>query len=135
MTDPFSVAAGVGGVVALSLQLVQSSRKLSGILKSIVDLPDEVESMTTELEILSDVLQHGGDASVAGKKATQQLKRLSRLLQSLLDDTQTYISRTKHKISWEVIKATMKRDEIDQLYQRMERCQRLLQMVNQMDSQ
>ena len=135
MADPFSIAVGVAGVVSLSLQLVQRSRKLSGILKSIVDLPDEVESMLIELDILSDVLQQGGDASVAGKKAKQQLQRLSKLLQSLLDDTQTYISRTKHKVSWKAIKATMRKDETNQLYQRMERCLRLLQLVNQMDFQ
>ena len=135
MADPFSIAAGVAGVVSLSLQLVQSSRKLSGILKSIKDLPDEVDSMVIELEILSDVLQQDLNASVAGKKATQQLQKLSKLLQSLLDDTQIYISRTKHKLSWKSINATMRKDEINQLYQPMSRCLRLLQMVNQMDFQ
>ncbi len=135
MADPFSIAASVAGVVSLSLQLVQSSRKLSGILKSIKDLPNEVESMVIELEILSEVLQQDGSTSVAGKKATQQLQKLSRLLQSLLDDTQTYINRTKHKVSWKAIKATMKKDEINQLYQRMARCLRLLQVVNQIDFQ
>ena len=135
MADPFSIAAGIAGVVSLSLQLIQSSRKLSGILKSIKDLPDEVESMVMELEILSDVLQQDGNASVAGKKATQQLQKLSKLLQSLLDDTQVYISRTNHKVSWKVIKATMRKDEINQPYQRMAHCLRLLQMVNKMDFQ
>ena len=53
MADPFSIAAGVAGVVSLSLQLVQSSRNLLGILQSIKDLPDEVESMVMELDILS----------------------------------------------------------------------------------
>ena len=135
MADPFSIAAGVAGVVSLSLQLVQSSRKLSRILKSIKDLPDEVESMVVELEILSDALQQDSNASVAGRKATQQLQKLLKLLQSLLADTQAYISRTKHKGSWNAIKATMRKDEINQLYQRMARCLRLLQMVNQMDFQ
>ena len=135
MADPFSIAAGVAGVVSLSLQLAQSSRKLSRILKSIKDLPDEVESMAMELEILSDALQQDCNASVAGRKATQQHQKLSKLLQSLLDDTQTYISRTKQQVSWKAIKDTMRRDEIDQLHQRMARCLRLLQMVNQMDFQ
>ena len=135
MADPFSIAAGVAGVVSLSLQLVQISRKLSRILKSIKDLPDEVEGMVMELEILSEALQQDCNASVAGLKATHQLQKLSKLLQSLLDDTQTYISRTKHKVSWDAIRDTMRRDEADQLYQRMARCLRLLQMVNQMDFQ
>ena len=135
MADPFSIAAGVAGVVSLSLQLVQSSRKLSSILTSIKDLPDEVESMVMELEILSDALQQDCNALAAGRKATQQLQKLSRLLQSLLDDTQTDISRTKQTFSWKAIKATMRKYEINQLHQRMARCLRLLQMVNQMDFQ
>ena len=135
MADPFSIAAGVAGVVSLSLQLVQTSRKLSRVLKSIKDLPDEVEAMVMELEILSDALRQDCNASVAGRKATQQLQKLSKRLQSLLNDTQTYISRTKHKVCWKAIKATMRKDEIDQLYQRMARCLRLLQVVNQMDFQ
>ena len=135
MADPFSIAAGVAGVVSLSLQLVQSSRNLLGILQSIKDLPDDVESMVMELEILSDLLQQDCIASMTGKKAVQQLQKLSKLLQSLLDDTQIYISRTKHKVSWKAVKATMRKDEINQLYQRMARCLRLLQIVNQMDFQ
>ena len=135
MADPFSVAAGVAGVVSLSLQLVQTSRKISRILKSVKDLPDEVEGMAMELEFLSDALQRDCNASVAGKKATQQLQKLSKLLQSLLDDIQTYTSRTKQKFSWKAIEATMRNDEINQLYQRMARCLRLLQMVNQIDFQ
>ena len=135
MADPLSIAAGVAGVVSLSLQLVQVSRKLSGILKSIKDLPDEVESMVTELDILSEILQSDGSASVAGKEATQQLQKLLMLLQSLVNDSQLYLSRTKHKFSWKAVKATMRKDEINQLHQRMARCLRLLQMVNQMDFQ
>ena len=95
MADPLSIVAGVAGVVSLSLQLVQSSRKLSGNLKSMRDLPDEVESMVMELAIPSDILQQDFNVSVAGEKATQQLQKLSKLLQSLLDDTQIYISRTR----------------------------------------
>ena len=135
MADPFSIAAGIAGVVSLSLQLVQSSRKLSEILKSITDLPDKVESMILELEILSDVLQQVGNASVVEKKVTQQLQKLSKLLQSLLDDTQIYICRTKNKVSWQAIKATMRKDEIVRLYQRMTRCRRLLQMLDEMNFQ
>ena len=135
MADPFSIAAGVVGVISLSMQLVQTSRKLSGILKSIKDLPDEVDTKGMELEMLSDILQQDRDASVAGKKATQHLQKLSKLLKSLLDDIQNYISRTKHKVSWKAIKATMRKDAIDQLFRRMTRCLRLLQMVNQVDFQ
>ena len=135
MADPFSIAAGVAGAISLSLQLVQTSRKLSRILKSIKDLPDEVESMVMELEILSDALQQDCNASVAGRKATQQIQKLSKLLQSLLDDTQLYISRTKQRVSWKAIRATMRKKEINQLYQRMTRCLRLLQIVNQIDFQ
>ena len=135
MADPFSIAASVAGVVSLSLQLVQSSRKLLGILKSIKDLPNEVENMVIELEILSEILQQDGNTSVAGKKAIQQLQKLSKLLQSLLDDTQTYINRTKHKFSWKAIKATLKKDEFSQLSQRMARCLRLLQIVNHIEFQ
>ena len=45
MADPFSIAAAVVGVVWLSMQLVEKAHKLSGILKSIKDFPDEVKSM------------------------------------------------------------------------------------------
>ena len=107
----------------------------TGILQSIKDLPDEVESMVMELEILSDLLQQDSNASITGKKAIQQLQKLLKLPQSLLKDTRIYISRTKHKVSWKSVKATMRKDEINQLYQQIARCLRLLQMVNQMDIQ
>ena len=57
MADPFSIAAGVIGVVSLSMLLVEKAHKLSGILKSIKDFPDEVKSIVKGLETLTETLE------------------------------------------------------------------------------
>ena len=135
MAELFGIAAGVAGFAALSIPLAEQAHKLSSLLLSIKDLPADLESMAIELEILTEALKLHNGTSAAAEKARVQLKNLSLLLQSLLDEAEKYVARAKHRYSWKAIRAVMKKDERDHISQHITRTLTLLQINNQMDFQ
>jgi len=56
MAEPFGVAAGVIGVVSLSIQLAESLQKVKGFYAAVNNAPLQIEELIEEIEIMQDIL-------------------------------------------------------------------------------
>lgn len=143
MAEVFGVGAGVVGVVSLTVQLYDQSRKVATFLKSVKGFPDEIQGMLEQLETLMSTLARArslfpkdSKASLKlGNQVTRDCQELTSLLRKLHDNIQQCASRAKSRLYWRSIKAAMRKDEIKQMSSRIRRACTLLQTVNQVEFQ
>ena len=129
MADVLGVVASGISVVSLAMQVVESLKKIYVFWKSIEGAPKDIGDMIEELQLLGAVLselskQSGSNGSALGTLVHQCLCHCYKILEDLdpiLTRLNEGIFAGKRKKQWASIKAALRKSEIQDLRQRLER--------------
>ena len=133
MAELLGVVAGGAGLASLTIQLAEKAVKLSDLLKSVEELPSYVQEAQVHLHYLEQNARNcgalcsaglGEDASGSG--LDDLCRDLAVRLQRLLNELGSKMRQTSHKYSWGSMRIAMKKDEIKDLVQRVQRAHTLL---------
>ncbi|KAI7396237.1 hypothetical protein KC336_g15746 [Hortaea werneckii] len=134
MAEALGVAAGALGIASFSIQLADSVLKLKRFCGDVKGVPRKLQRLTTELEVMTEVLSMftvDYEKLLATKNPVRRSLALCEAavkdLASTINTLEDRLSRRKRITS---IYATLRREEIDDLVENMERTRNLLDFVS-----
>lgn len=141
MAEVLGIVSSVIGITQLTATIITTGTKLSGILKDMQDIPDEISIRLEQLHILSLNLQQSESAGITTEVATfpplhnarQHCQRcLSRLVKMLEDLTGRLerSGRAKRKVC--LARHVLQKDQIAKVERRLSHSVKLLSVANQM---
>lgn len=139
MSDPFSIAAGVVGLVGLSGQIFSGCLFIKSFLEDVKNAPKDIAALKAELETLSAATKSfdrlvnecaRDGLSIADNDYTPALKQCL----DIINDLQTYVSSEVSKFAdgkrWrDRVKSAVKNPTIDKHLARLSRANATMQMT------
>ena len=125
MTAGMDIAFGVLGAVALAIELVDSISKLLEFMDSLVDAPEGIRSLCSDLRIMSCILKDTKNADIQGSDTVivEAVRECAKHVRALSDFTNSLISGFESKKSlrrsWASIKTTKKTKRLEYLRTRL----------------
>lgn len=142
MAEVLGIVGSVIGIAQLAGSIILTGTKISGILKEMQEIPDEISTRLEQLHMLSLTLQQSGDVGTSPDvgspfflmgNAKQQcqtcLSGLTNLLEEITDKLQK--SRgARRKLA--LARQTFRKDELARIEKRLSYSVDLLSIANQM---
>lgn len=141
MAEVLGIVGSVIGIAQLTGTIITTGAKISGILKDLEGIPDEISDRLEQLHMLSLSLQHSEGMGNTTNNATLLLMDnarqhcqaclfgLSRMLETLTDRLET-ARGAKRKVV--LARHILRKDELAKIERRLSRSVELLTVVNQM---
>ena len=136
--DVLSTAASVAGVASIAVQLADSAKKLYDFWSSVKDAPDTIQRMTTDLQLLSDVLSRialEAQSSRPDDTIVAHLRNCNVKLQSIVDLINKFepgfASESFSIRKWSAVKAALKDEKLEKLLSAVESAKTTLIIVLQ----
>lgn len=141
MAEVLGIVGSVIGIAQLTGTIITTSTKLSGILKDMQDIPDEISIRLEQLHMLSLSLQQSERAGIAAEVASfpplqnarqhcqKCLFRLAKMLEELTERLERS-GRARRKVS--LARHVLQKDQIAKIEQRLSHSVELLIVANQM---
>ena len=146
MAEVFGLAAGVVGVASLAIQLAERATKITILLRSVKDLPSEINELLICLNVLAPLLQKidsiHSSASIddsllePAKAAIQLCEEISEALKAKIGPIAARLDRYKasnsrYRYRWKALRASLNKTELNDFSARIQRALNLLLIANQ----
>ncbi|KUJ08813.1 uncharacterized protein LY89DRAFT_599289, partial [Mollisia scopiformis] len=102
MAEAFGIAAGVIGVVSLSIQLADGVQKACDFCESIEDGPEDIERISAELRLLSNCLQlisHEHQSGMADPSQDSLVLSALRIAKKDINELSVFVTELTSKIN------------------------------------
>lgn len=137
MAEVLGVVGSVIGIAQLACTIIATGTKLSGILKEMQDIPDEISIRLEQLHMLSLSLQHSegaGTTSIPSLHNARQycLKCLSGLTHMLEELTERLQRSRGARRKASIARHILRKDEVAKVERRLSHSVELLTVANQM---
>lgn len=137
MAEVLGIVGSVIGIGQLAGTIIATGTKLSGILKDVQDIPDEVSIRLEQLHMLSLSLQQSEGAGIspfhpmhnAREHCQKCLSGLTSMLEEITDRLERH-SGVRRKAS--VVRHILRKDELAKVERRLSHSVELLTIANQM---
>lgn len=141
MAEVLGIVGSVVGIVQLTGTIITTGTKLSGILKDMQDIPDEISIRLDELRMLSFSLKQSECAGITADVVTfpplqdarqhcqKCLFRLARMLEELTERLERP-GRARRKVS--IARHVLQKDQIAKIERRLSHSVELLKVASQM---
>ncbi|KAI7340028.1 hypothetical protein KC315_g923 [Hortaea werneckii] len=134
MAEALGVAAGTLGIASLGIQLIDSVVKLKRFCGEVKGVPRKLHRLTDELEIMTEALStftvDYEKLLATGNPVRKALALCEAALKDLASTITTLEDRLSRKKRITSIYAALRREEIDDLVENMERTRNLLDFVS-----
>ena len=141
MAEVLGVVAGGIGAASFAVQLIDKTQILAGVIRKMRAAPDEATDILIQLNELSVVLinfeqVYANKTLSPGPEIVKVLDDLFGMLQSLIEKaipvTQKVAAvKSRRQISWTIFKASLKKDQLDELSKRIQYATAILTMAIQ----
>lgn len=131
MAEAFEVAAGVFGVVSLSIQLAESVQKVKGFCDNVKDAPPRLADLIDEIEEMSDLVKDlENEHQPTGVVVTATMQRCINSSRKAVDYFETFANelqaRLKKRRFSGGLKFALRQSDIEKMLNRLERAKTLL---------
>lgn len=125
--EGLSAAASGIAVVSIAMQLAESFKKLLEFCKSIKEAPENIQAISTDLELLSNVLTQIALEAQHVEPNTALIAALNgcclkvKILNTLLNEIEPGFASTKSRVrKWTALKAIMKQGELAKIQEALD---------------
>ncbi|RMZ06068.1 hypothetical protein D0864_02325 [Hortaea werneckii] len=136
MAEALGVAAGALGIASFGIQLADSVVKLKRFCGEVKGVPRKLQRLTTELEVMNEVLSTfkvDYEKLVATKSPLRKsLGLCEAAVKDLASSINTFEDRLSRRRRITSIYAALRREEVEDLVENMERTRSLLDFVSRM---